>query len=82
MTKRESARLVKSIELLKTNTIALSRAVNFDELIRYIRQPGWTTLAELTFTQGVVDAMNTHIQLVGELSALLMKGGRAVSARR
>ena len=49
----------------------LQRPAPYNELLRYVRRPGWTTPAEAVFALGILESM---LRLQGEL----MRGARLV----
>jgi len=48
------------------------------ELIPVIHRPGWTTLAEVTLVNGLVEAMIKHTDVIAELHSTLIRGAQAV----
>ena len=48
------------------------------ELIPVIHRPGWTTLAEVTLVNGLVEAMIKHTEVITDLHTALMRGSQAV----
>ena len=48
------------------------------DLVPVIHRPGWTTLAEMAFATGIVEAMVKHADAFAELQGALMKGSNAV----
>jgi hypothetical protein len=50
------------------------------ELIRIIRQPGWTTPAEFMLVTGVTEALHAHTRAMVGLKQTLLSGSRAIAA--
>jgi hypothetical protein len=50
------------------------------ELIRIIRQPGWTTPAEFILVTGVTEALHAHTRAMIGLKQVLMSGSREIAA--
>src|SRR5471032_1222613 len=48
------------------------------ELIPVIHRPGWTTLAEVTLVNGLVDALISHTEVITDLHSALIRGAQAV----
>jgi hypothetical protein len=74
-------RLEKSIKSLKVNLEGFVQVIDWEELLVTIHRPGWTTVAEIAFTQAILDSLNSHVQVMKGLAGSLMKGSRAVSAK-
>jgi hypothetical protein len=71
--------LEKKIKRLRTDWRKLaSKADSNEELIRIIRQKGWTTPAEFRLVLGQVEALSQQIQVVLRLQDSLMEGSRLV----
>ncbi len=74
-------RLEKRITALREALTHLSTDHDWGELSLIMRRPGWTTVAELAFTQGIVESMLTYTQALAQLKGVLVKGSAAVSIR-
>lgn len=48
------------------------------DLIKIIRQPGWTTPAEFTLVTGVTEAMHAHTRALVGMKQVLLEGSRAI----
>ena len=48
------------------------------DLIPIIHKPGWTTVAEMAFAAGIVEAMLKHADAFAELHGALIKGSQSV----
>jgi hypothetical protein len=75
------ADLENKIETLNTNLSHLGSSKDWLELIRIIRQPGWTTPAELSFAHAVVESMLAQVAALSKLKADLLDASRRVSVR-
>jgi hypothetical protein len=52
---------------------------DFDELLRVIHGPGWTTLTHLSFMNALVDATQRTVQDARHLRLTLLEGARAIA---
>jgi len=57
----------------------LADNTEFDELLRIIHRPGWTTPAEFLFAMGVVESMTVHARALTDLKRTLINASRKVS---
>lgn len=48
------------------------------ELIKLLRQPGWTTPAEFVLFDGITQAMHVHARALVEMKQVLLEGSRAI----
>jgi hypothetical protein len=55
---------------------------DWETLIQFWRQPGWTTPAEFVFATVIVDSMVRQAELLGALKTGLLEGSREVVAGR
>lgn len=74
------ARLGKQIDALSKALAGLGKTDDLKELLRHIKQPGWTTPAELIFALGITESLIAQIGAIGALRGTLVKGGGAVTA--
>lgn len=56
-------------------------SLSLEELIKIIRQPGWTTPAEYELVRGLVQQMRAQVTLTGDLRATLLRGAQLVGAK-
>ena len=78
--KIDLGRLERQLDVLSE---ALAK-VNSDEIkqvLLFIHRPGWTTPAELLFATGITDAMIGQVKILQDMSAMLVRGSGAVSAK-
>jgi hypothetical protein len=61
-----------------TSLAGLATATDFEELIKIIHRPGWTTVAELAFATGILEAMHAHAQVMVGLKQALLRGSDQV----
>lgn len=78
MEKDRIAHLETQIRELGAQLTHVADAAPFEELIKIIHNPGWTTPAEALLVRGVVDAMLAHARASAELKQALLNGSRAV----
>ena len=80
-TKIDLAKLDKKVTALSKALANLGRGTDLKELIRIIRNPGWTTPAELGFTIAILDSMQGQVAQLQKLSGALVKSAKRVSVR-
>jgi len=75
----------RPLEQLKKQITDLSGALAhqgscaaLQELTQIIRQPGWTTPAELTFVSAILDSMRVQLLALERLNRQLLTGARRV----
>lgn len=73
--------LEKNIEQVQVRLRALVDEDRFAELIRIIKNPGWTTPAEFYLVTTAVDTVGRQIEIVDQLSRGLLEGSQKVSVR-
>ena len=73
-------RLEKSIDGLRERLDVLAQGDDFAELIKIIRQPGWTTPAEFRLVHGVVKTIGRQLEVIEHLKTDLLEGSRQVAA--
>lgn len=66
------------IQHLRQLLAELTAEKDFEELLRIIHFPGYTTLAEFQLVSGIVDAMNGHAQVLVAQKQLLIEGSRTI----
>jgi hypothetical protein len=71
-------RFEKKITDMRRAFAALPTDDSFETLLKYIHNPGWTTLAESTFFEGLVDSMTHQTQQLTNLHKQLMAGAEQV----
>jgi hypothetical protein len=59
---------------------SLAPSNDLQELFVIIHRPGWTTIAESIFVEGIVDTMLLHVKALDSLKQALVVGSRAVGA--
>ena len=80
-TKIDLAKLDKKVTALSKALANLGRGTDLKELIRIIRNPGWTTPAELAFTVAILDSMQGQVAQLSKLSGALVRSAKRVSTR-
>jgi hypothetical protein len=73
--------LEKHIEQVQDRLRALADEDRFAELIRIIRNPGWTTPAEFQLVNIGVEIVGRQLDLVEQLSVGLLEGAEKVSTK-
>jgi len=79
MEKHDITKLEKHVKELNQNLNSLADNTEFDELLRIIHRPGWTTPAEFLFAMGVVESMTVHARALTDLKRTLINASRKVS---
>ena len=76
----EKIALEKKITTLSKALANLGKGGEKDlrELLLIIKKPGWTTIAELGFTIGMLDVMNQQVKLLGSVKSALLKTAKQV----
>lgn len=78
METREVKRLEEKIMALRHSLRELSDSADFDELLKIIHRPGWTTPAEALLVAGVVDSAEAQVKALRELKRVLLSGSQLV----
>ena len=78
MEKHDLTKLEKNIKELNQSLSSLSANSEFDELLKIIHRPGWTTPAEFAFAIGVVESMTAHAKAMTDLKRTLINASRKV----
>jgi hypothetical protein len=74
----DTGQLQENLKLLASSLRDLGDGEDLLELIKVLRRPGWTTPAEFTFTQAVVEAMLAQTRQLAALKESLITGSRQV----
>ena len=80
-TKIDLEKLDKKVTALSDALANLGKGTDLKELLRIIRNPGWTTPAELAFTVAILDSMQAQATQLAKLSGALVKAATKVSAK-
>jgi hypothetical protein len=75
------AKLEARTRELRQGLAKLADRKDFEELLKIIHRPGWTTPAEYMFAVGILDSMTAHSSVLAGLKEVLMAGSRAVTAK-
>jgi hypothetical protein len=59
----------------------LADGTDFEELLKIIHRPGWTTPAEALLVSGLVDFMATQVKALTALKQVLLAGSRVVGTK-
>jgi len=79
MEKHDISKLEKHVKELNQSLNGLADNTEFDELLKIIHRPGWTTPAEFMFAMGVVESMTVHARALTDLKRTLINASRKVS---
>jgi hypothetical protein len=74
-------RLEKSINSLRDHVSVLANEEEYLELIKIIRNPGWTTPAEFRLVTTLVETFDRQIQQLDTLKHDLIKAAQIVGAK-
>lgn len=81
MEEHDVGQLEKNIEQVQVRLQTLVDEDRFAELIRIIRNPGWTTPAEFHLVSTGVEIVGRQIEIVDQLSRGLLEGSQKVTIR-
>ena len=88
MEKHDVSKLEAKIKEVASGLSGLSRTVEphaqgsgLLDLITIIHKPGWTTIADGIFVNGILDSMASHTRTLASLQEALMTGARAVGQK-
>ena len=81
MEKQDIGRLEKSIHALQDRVSVLANEDDYLELIRIIRQPGWTTPAEFRFVNTLVTTFTRQIEVLDQLKHELIQASQLVGTK-
>ncbi|MBB5055962.1 3-methyladenine DNA glycosylase/8-oxoguanine DNA glycosylase [Granulicella aggregans] len=71
-------RFDKKVTDMRRAVAALPADDSFETLLKFIHQPGWTTIAEGIFFEGLVDSITHQSQQLANLHSQLMAGAAQV----
>jgi hypothetical protein len=74
--------LEKKITALSDALAKLSSKEDFQRLILIIHNPGWTTPAELAFSQAIVEHMSLQVRSLTTLKDHLLQASEAVGKQQ
>jgi len=78
MEKHDIPKLERHIKELSQNLTGLADNTEFDELLKIIHRPGYTTPAEFLFAIGVVESMTAQTRAMTDLKRTLVNACRKV----
>lgn len=73
-------RLEKHISTVRERLEVVAQGDDFEELIKIIRRPGWTTPAEFRLVLGIVETIGRQVDVIEHLKTGLLEGSRQVAA--
>jgi hypothetical protein len=73
-----SQTLEKKITALSDALAHLCRGTSLAELLKIIRNPGWTTPAEFAFATAILDAMHVHVSAIETLQKEMLAASKVV----
>jgi hypothetical protein len=76
--KQDVGRLEKSVHALQDRISVLAAEDDYLELIRIIRQPGWTTPAEFRLVNTLVTTFTRHVEMLDQLKHELIQASQLV----
>lgn len=76
------AELDKKITALSDALAHLGKGTDLRELLRIIKNPGWTTPAEFAFATTILDSMHEQVNQLSKTSTKLLEASKQVSAKR
>ena len=75
------AELDKKITALSDALAHLGKGTDLRELLRIIKEPGWTTPAEFAFTIAILDSMQDQANQLEKMGSRLLDAGKRVASR-
>jgi hypothetical protein len=78
MKKRELERMETRMKELRATLKSLAEGKDFDQLSLIIRKPGWTTVAEVAFLNGLLDSMHEQAKNIATLKQAILSGAEKV----
>ncbi len=78
--KLEIRKFEKSITALSDALAHLGKGTSLKDLIMIIKNPGWTTPAELLYATSIVDTMMAQVETMERLQTNLLRASRMVGA--
>ena len=78
MKKRELERIETRMNELRATLKSFADGKDFDELSLIIRKPGWTTVAEVAFFNGLLDSMHGQAKNIVALKQAILSGAEKV----
>ena len=81
MEKQQLVQLEAQIKEVKTTFADLSDGTDLDELLRIIHRPGYTTPAEHSFVQAIVETLGVQAKTLIVLKQALLAGARTVGTK-
>ncbi len=78
---KDLAKLQKSINTLNKAWGSMDRKKTLVELLRLIKQPGWTTPSEYLLVQGIIDSLLEQTLSIQRLNERMIQGAREVGQR-
>jgi hypothetical protein len=73
--------LDKKITELSDALAHLGKGTDLKELLRIIRFPGYTSVAEFAFSVAIVDSMHTNVKALSNLSTQLLAASKLVATK-
>jgi hypothetical protein len=80
MAPHDISHLARQISALNKRLTQLAEDDELQELLRHIRQPGWTTPAEFLLVSSIVVALEAQVEAVAALKTNLLEGSRLIVA--
>jgi hypothetical protein len=73
--------LDKKITELSDALAHLGKGTDLKDLIRIIRNPGWTTPAEFAFSVAIIDSMQVQVNALSSLNTQLLTASKLVGVK-
>jgi hypothetical protein len=78
MKEHERTHLETKLKELRGTLTSLADGAGFEQFIRTIHKPGFTTVAEAALLLGIAEAMNEHSKIALQLKQVLISGAEKV----
>ncbi|WP_312434538.1 hypothetical protein [Janthinobacterium sp.] len=74
--------LEKKVSALSDALAHLGKGTTLEEFLRLLRNPGYTTPAELTFNHAILDTMQLQVNALDKLGQDLVAGAKQVGSKQ
>jgi hypothetical protein len=81
MSEKSIQQVARKLSALKTNLRSVAEDDVYDQLLKIIHRPGWTTPAEIAFFETVLNSVDAHTRLLSQLHKDLLRSSQLVEAK-
>jgi hypothetical protein len=80
MASDHAARLEGQVKEFRKHLSELAAPAEYDEFLRIIHRPGWTTPAEYAFVSAILEGMVANVRGLAQMKTALLSASREVKA--